>query len=126
MPNELHPFGDEIHIEQLEISTHIGVPEEERATPQRLSISISLWPRQQAGPLADKIDRTVNYSAVAEETKHFVGAQSLSLIETLADLLAVHLLSNFPLQKVIVEVRKFVLPDAKYVSATVRRTAPVD
>ena len=126
MPNELHPFGDEIHIEQLEISTHIGVPQEERATPQRLSISISLWPRQQARDLADKIDRTVNYSAVAQETKQFVGAQSVSLIETLADRLALHLLNNFRLQKVIVELRKFVLPDAKYVSAIVTRTASVD
>jgi len=126
MPNELHPFGDEIHIEQLEISTHIGVPEEERTIPQRLSISISFWPRKQARDLADKIDQTVNYSAVAEETKKFVGAQSLSLIETLADRLAMYLLNNFALQKVIVEVRKFVLSDAKYVSATVTRTASVD
>ena len=126
MPNELHPFGDEIHIEQLEISTHIGVPEEERATPQRLSISISFWPRQQARDVADKIDQTVNYSAVAQETKEFVGAQSVSLIETLADRLALHLLNNFRLQKVIVELRKFVLPDAKYVSAIVTRTASVD
>src|SRR5215216_1187944 len=126
MPNELHPFGDEIHIEQLEISTHIGVPEEERTIPQRLSISISFWPRKQARDLADKIDQTVNYSAVAEETKKFVGAQSLSLIETLADRLAMYLLNNFALQKVIVEVRKFVLSDAKYVSATVTRTSSVD
>jgi 7,8-dihydroneopterin aldolase/epimerase/oxygenase len=125
MPNELPPFGDKIHIEQLEISTHIGVPEDERAVPQRLSISISFWPRRQAHHLADKIEHTVNYSAVTEETKHFVGAQSLSLIETLADRLAVHLLKHFPLQKVIVEVRKFVLADAKYVSVTVTRTGSV-
>jgi dihydroneopterin aldolase len=126
MPNELHPFGDEIHIEQLEISTRIGVPEEERAIPQRLSISISFWPQKQARDLADEIDQTVNYSAVAEETKKFVGAQSLSLIETLADRLAMYLLNNFALQKVIVEVRKFVLSDAKYVSARVTRTTSVD
>jgi dihydroneopterin aldolase len=126
MPNELHAFGDEIHIEQLEVTTRIGVPEEERATPQRLSISISFWPQKQARDLADKIDQTVNYSAVAEDTKDFVGVQSLSLIETLADRLAVHLLNNFALQKVIVEVRKFVLPDANYVSATATRTASVD
>jgi hypothetical protein len=33
MPNETDPFSDRIHIERLEISTHIGVPEKERAAP---------------------------------------------------------------------------------------------
>ena len=125
MPNESHPFSDEIHIEQLEISTRIGVPEKERATPQRLTVSISLWPYRQTRDLADKIDQAVNYSAVAEETKSFVRDQSVNLIETLADRLARHLLQTFPIQKVTVEVRKFALPDAKYVSATVTRAASV-
>ena len=125
MPNESHPFSDEVHIEQLEISAGIGVPEQERATPQRLTVSISLWPYQQARDLADKIDQTVNYSAVAEETKNFVRDQSVSLIETLAHRLAAHLLKTFAIQKVTVEVRKFALPDAKYVSATVTRAASV-
>jgi dihydroneopterin aldolase len=125
MTNESHPFSDEIHIEQLEVSTRIGVPEKERATPQRLTVSISFWPCQQTRDLADKIDQTVNYSAVAEETKRFVRDQSVNLIETLADLLATHLLKTFPIQKVAIELRKFVLEDAKYVSATVTRTASV-
>jgi dihydroneopterin aldolase len=123
--NESHPFSDEIHIEQLEVSTRIGVPEKERATPQRLTVSISFWPYRQTRDLADKIDETVNYSAVAEETKNFVRDQSVNLIETLADRLAAHLLKTFPIQKVVIELRKFVLEDAEYVSATVTRTASV-
>jgi dihydroneopterin aldolase len=125
MTNESHPLCDEIHIEQLEISTRIGVPEKERATPQRLTVSISFWPYRQTRDLADKIDQVVNYSAVAEETKRFVHDQSVNLIETLADRLATHLLKTFPIQKVAVELRKFVLEDAKYVSATVTRSASV-
>jgi dihydroneopterin aldolase len=42
------------------------------------------------------------------------------LIETLASELASHLLRKFPLEGVEVEVRKFVLPNTKYVSATTR------
>ena len=125
MANEPHPFCDEIHIEQLEVSARIGVPEEERAKPQRLTVSISFWPRQQACDLEDKIGQTVNYSGVAEETKSFISNQSVSLIETLADRLAMHLLKTFPIQKVAVEVRKFALQNVKYVSASVTRTAPV-
>jgi dihydroneopterin aldolase len=125
VPNESHPFPDEIHIEQLEVLTRIGVPEEERANPQRLTMSISLWPYEKTGDLADNIEQTVNYSAVADETQNFVRDQSLNLIETLADRLALHLLKAFPIQKVTVEVRKFPLSDAKYVSATVTRIACV-
>ena len=125
MPNEPNPHLDRIHIEQLEISTRIGVPEQERAAPQRLTVSISFWPDQQTRDVADNIHKAVNYSAVAEETKSFVRDQSVNLIETLADLLAAHLLKTFPIQKVTVELRKFPLQDAKYVSATVTRTASV-
>ena len=125
MPNEPNPLADRIHIEQLELSARIGVPEKERATPQRLTVSISFWPYQQTRDLADNIHKAVNYSAVAEETKSFVRDQSVNLIETLADLLAAHLLKTFPIQKVTVELRKFPLQDAKYVSATVTRTASV-
>jgi dihydroneopterin aldolase len=125
MRSESHPFADEIHIEQLEVSARIGVPEEERATPQRLIISISFWPYQQTRDLGDNIQQTVNYSAVAQEAKNFVHDQSVSLIETLAHRLAGHLLKTFAIQKVTVEVRKFALPDAKYVSATVTRAASV-
>ena len=125
MSHESHPFCDEIRIEQLEISARIGVPEEERVTPQRLTINISFWPYQQTRDLADNIHNAVNYSVVANETKSFVRGQSVNLIETLADQVAAHLLKPFPIQKVTVEVRKFALPDAKYVSATVTRSASI-
>lgn len=125
MTNESHPFPDKVHIEQLEVFTRIGVPEEERANRQKLTVSISLWPYQQTSDLADHIERAVNYSAVAEETKNFVRDQSVSLIETLADKLASHLLKSFPIQKVTIDLRKFPLHDAKYVSVTVTRNACV-
>jgi len=125
VPNESHPFPDKVHIEQLDVFTRVGVPEEERANPQRLTVSISFWPYQQTSDLADHIERTVNYSTVAEQTKNFLRDQSVKLIETLAEGLASHLLKNFPIQKVTIELRKFALQDAKYVSITVSRTASV-
>lgn len=125
MPIESHSIPEKIHIEQLDVFTCIGVPEQERANPQKLTVSISFWPHQQTSDLADHIERAVNYSAVAEETKNFVRDQSVSLIETLADRLASHLLKRFPIQKLTIELRKFALQDAKYVSVTVSRTACV-
>jgi dihydroneopterin aldolase len=126
MPSECDPCSDEIHIEQLEVSSVIGVSEHERKTPQRLTINISFWPRRQTRDMADKIGHTINYAIVAEETQKFVHDQAVNLIETLADRLAAHLLKNFPIQKIILEIRKFPLEHAKYVSATVTRSAPAD
>ena len=130
MTNESHPFSDEIHIEQLEVSTRIGVLEEESVcfafcALHWIGISISFWPYQQTRDLGDNINHAVNYSAVAEETKSFVRDQSTRLIETLAHGLATHLLKNFPIQKVTVEVRKFPLDDAKHVSVILTRAASV-
>jgi dihydroneopterin aldolase len=126
MPDEPDFCGDQIHIDQLEISARIGVPEEERATPQRLTVSVTLWPKQDTRDFGDQIGKTVDYSAVAEAARNFVRDQSVNLIETLADRLATHLLGNFAVQKIRVELRKFVLQDAKYVSVTVTRTASVN
>ena len=123
MSSESHLGSDEIHIEQLEVSSIIGVSEHERKAPQRLTINISFWPRQQTRDMADKIGETINYAIVAEETQRFVSHQSVNLIETLADRLAAHLLKNFPIQKITVEIRKFPLEHAKYVSAFVTRDA---
>jgi 7,8-dihydroneopterin aldolase/epimerase/oxygenase len=123
VPNESHRSPDEVRIEQLEVFTVIGVLEHERKGLQRLMVSISFWPYEHAHDLADNIEKAVNYSAVAEETKRFAREQAVNLIETLADRLASHLLKTFPIQKVTIELRKFALQDAKYVSVTVTRTA---
>ncbi len=123
MSSECHPGSDEIHIEQLEVSSVIGVSEHERKTPQRLTINISFWPRRQTRDMEDKIGQTINYAIVAEETQRFVQGQAVNLIETLADGLVAHLLKNFPIQKITVEIRKFPLEHAKYVSAIITRSA---
>jgi dihydroneopterin aldolase len=125
VPNQSHPSPDEVRIEQLEVFTVIGVLEHERKGLQRLMVSISFWPYEHAHDLADNIEKAVNYSAVAEETKRFAREQAVNLIETLADRLASHLLKTFPIQKVTIELRKFALQDAKYVSVTVTRTASI-
>jgi len=123
--NESNSSADEVHIEQLEVFTVIGVLEHERKGLQRLTVSISFWPYEEAQDLADNIEKAVNYSAVAEETKRFAREQAVNLIETLADQLAAHLLKAFPIQKVTIELRKFALQDAKYVSVTATRTTSV-
>lgn len=113
--------GDAIRIEQLEVLARIGVPDEERAHPQRLTVSMTFWPTDQDRKLDDDIARTVDYAAVCAETKKFVETRSDRLIETLADALANHLLQAFEIRQITLELRKFILPDVQFVAVTVTR-----
>lgn len=113
--------GDQIHIEALEVQASVGVPDEERASTQRLILNITFEPIHPKTELADELARTVDYAAVCAETKRFVQARSDRLIETLADALAMRLLEVFPIEKVTIELRKFILPDVEFVSVTVTR-----
>ena len=113
--------GDLIRIERIELLARIGVPEDERARPQRLTIHIAFWPNKSGAELNDDIARAVNYAAVCAEVRKFVGGRSDKLIETLADKLAFHLLEVFGIRRITIELRKYILPDVEFVSVTVTR-----
>jgi dihydroneopterin aldolase len=113
-----------IHIEQLEVHSTIGVTEDERSSSQPLILNLTVWPNVDFERLQDEIGRTVNYVELCRTAREFVETRRDKLIETLASELAAGLLAKFPLKAVEVEVRKFVLPNTRYVSVTVRRDAP--
>lgn len=107
---------DSIRIEQLEIYSAIGVEDSERAAPQRLTATIEMWVPKSFRATRDEITETVNYALVAEITRRIARKNTSRLIETLALTIASDLLERFPIAKVEVEVRKFVLRDARYFS----------
>jgi dihydroneopterin aldolase len=110
-----------IRIEGLEVFGHIGVPDEERASAQRLGLNLTLWPILELDKVNDDIDRAVNYAAVCDEVKKFVEQRHNKLIETLANALASRLLETFEIRRVTVELRKYILPEVEFVSVTVTR-----
>ena len=116
----------QIHIEQLKVFARVGVPQTERARRQRLVLNITLWPARDLRDLQDRIAQTVDYSALCRDAKDFLSRQSPKLLETLANDLASHLLGKFPVRKISVEIRKFVLKDAAYASVSVTRNASLE
>src|SRR5437588_8672667 len=115
-----------IHIEQLKVLAHVGVSEAERRKRQRLVLNITVWPARDLRDIKDAVARTVDYSALCQNTKMFISEQAPRLIETLANDLAAHLFRKFRVRKIKIEIRKFVLKDAAYASVTVTRTASLD
>ena len=116
---------DAIHIDQLELFARIGVTDTERANPQRLTVSITIWPKEQFDFLNDDLTRTIDYSAACVAIREFAAARSDKLIETLAAALAEHLLRRFPIQQVRLDLRKFVLADANYAAAIITRSTSI-
>lgn len=112
---------DRIRIESLELSSFIGVPDEERASAQRLTASLVLEPIRDFRALGDCLENTVDYFALCESVKTLAGARPRRLIETLAGEIADELLARFPLRSVEVELRKFILRDTAFVAVQLRR-----
>ena len=117
-------MADLIHIEALAIASRIGVPAAERRLPQRLSVCATIEPDCNFVALNDRIDKTIDYAAVCEEIKAIAQARTRRLVETLAEDIATGLLAKFPIWRVIIEVRKFILPDTDYVAIRIERPVP--
>ncbi len=117
---------DAIHVEQLEVFAHVGVPDSERAAPQRITVTVTAWPNAGFRKIDDDIGSTVNYSAIARAVREVVDERRDKLIETLAENIAAALLKDFPIRRVRLELRKFVMPDAAYVSVSLTRDRRVD
>ena len=112
---------DLIHIEQLELLSRLGVPDDERATPQRLALNLTIEPENDFRALDDRIGNTVDYFTVAQTVQQLAAARPRQLLETLAEEIAQEVLARFSVRAVGVELRKFILPDTAFVAVRLQR-----
>ena len=100
----------QISIVDLEVFYRVGVPDAERVQPQRLLVTVS-------GGIADTID----YFAVTQRLLKFGDDKNWKLIEKLATDIADAVLAEFKPLSVSVEVKKFIIPQARYVSVALAK-----
>lgn len=112
---------DEIEIHRLEVETHIGVPDEERANSQKLWISVWMRPFQGFSGLHDRVENTIDYYDVSLKISELASRFPRHLIETLANDVAEMLLNSYPLESVDIKVEKRILPNADFVSVKIHR-----
>lgn len=113
---------DTIKISDLEVFYCVGVPDDERANPQRLLLTIEMAHDFSAAASSDDVRQTIDYAAAADFLLKFGDGRSWKLIEKLAANIADELLAWFKPQSVAVEVKKFVIPQAQFVSVTLMRS----
>ena len=107
-----------ISIVDLEVFYRVGVPDEERARPQRLLLTLELESDFTAAARTDAIADTVDYFAVTQRLLKFGEGRSWKLIEKLAADIGSTVMSEFNASGLSVEVKKFIIPEARYVSVS--------
>lgn len=105
-----------ISIVDLEVFYRVGVPDAERARPQRLLLTIEMETDGSQAAKSDSIADTVDYFSVSQRLLGFGEGQSWRLIEKLAADICEMILSEFRPESVSTEVKKFPIPQARYVS----------
>lgn len=113
---------DVIRIVDLEVHYHVGVPDAERARAQRLLLGVAMEHDFREAAQADDLRHTINYFAVSQRLLRLGEGRSWRLIETLAADLAELVLAEFGARRVTVEVKKFILPEARHVAVEVTRS----
>jgi 7,8-dihydroneopterin aldolase/epimerase/oxygenase len=114
-------MNDLLQIRDIELSLRIGVPDLERAKPQRILVDIGMPVDAKIAATSDSLDQTVDYAQVREDVLSLAKTE-YKTIERLAEDAAELLLMRHPLlPSVDVEVRKFPFPDTSHVRLRIRR-----
>jgi dihydroneopterin aldolase len=110
-----------ITIVDLEVFYRVGVPDEERAKPQCLLLTIEMECDFTAAAQSDSIHDTVDYYTVSRRLLEFGEGRTWKLIEKLASDIADLVLGEFGPEAVTVEVKKFPIREAKVVTVSLTR-----
>jgi FolB domain-containing protein len=105
-----------ISIVDLEVNCHVGVSDEERAQAQRLLISVVMEYDFSSAAVSDRLTKTIDYFDVTQRLLKLGDGRSWRLIEKLCTEIADLILDEYPAQSVMVEVKKFSIPQARHVS----------
>jgi dihydroneopterin aldolase len=111
-----------ISIVDLEVFYCIGVTDEERAAPQRLLITVDMNFDFSSAAVSDRIEKTINYFELVQKLLKYGEGRSWKLLEKLAANIADMIMAEFKPQAVIIEVKKFPIPQARFVSVSLTRT----
>lgn len=112
---------DEIHITGLRLTTHIGVPDDERVVAQTLEADVTLRIAARFESMNDDIAATIDYAVVAARLQALAAERPRKLVETLVAEMAACVIDEFQAAGVTIELRKRILPDTDHVAVRLVR-----
>jgi len=111
-----------ISIVDLQVFYRVGVPDEERLQPQRLLLTVEMEFDFSTAAKTDSIADTIDYFAVSQRLLKFGDGKSWKLIEKLVADICDMILADFKPENISVEIKKFPIPQARYVSVMQKKS----
>jgi 7,8-dihydroneopterin aldolase/epimerase/oxygenase len=112
---------DKLIIKDLEVYYKVGVPAAERQAAQRLLLCLEMALDFTTAARDDDLSATIDYYQLTRRLLGFGAQREWKLIETLALDIADMILQDFRPRSVTIRVKKFILPETRYVAAEVTR-----
>ena len=97
---------DIVFIEALKVDTVIGVYEWEKTIQQTLQFDVEMRTDTSQAAQIDDLSKTVDYAEVAYDIVHLAKENQVELIETVADMVAKKILTDYPVESVKIKLRK--------------------
>ena len=97
---------DRIVLSGILVEGRHGVHPHEREVPQAFAVDVELALDLRPAGTTDDLARTVDYGTVDALVREIVEARSFFLIEALAEAIAAAILAAYPVDEVVVRVRK--------------------
>ena len=117
---------DIIYIDDLRLSTLIGIYPREKAMPQPIEISLQIGTSTINAGASDDIGDTINYAAVVERVRSELSRQHFNLLETLAEYIANLIMQDFGAPWVRVSIGKLgLIAGVRRVGVIIERGTPI-
>lgn len=115
---------DKIIFDGMQFYAYHGVFEEENRLGQKFEVDLEMFLDLKKAGQSDSLEDTVNYALAYEIVKDIMTGSNRNLLESIAESISSELLKKFPVDEVIVRLRKLQPPipgHLKSVSVEIRR-----
>jgi 7,8-dihydroneopterin aldolase/epimerase/oxygenase len=114
--------SDKVLIQELKITASVGCGEEQRPTRQQLVLNIEIQYDGRVAAASYKLTDTIDYVKVARLITQLASEQEWPVIESLGERLCYGILESFsPAKTVCIQMRKFVICEAKWLAVEIYR-----
>jgi dihydroneopterin aldolase len=95
-----------IRFNNMIFYAHHGYYQAERELGQKFQVDMELDFDFDNAVKSDDLKDTVNFETVYQKVHHIFSSYKFTLLETLADRISVEILENFPINSILIRVRK--------------------
>jgi dihydroneopterin aldolase len=95
-----------IRLNNMIFYAHHGYYQAERELGQKFQVDMELTSDLTKAVQSDDLKDTVNFEAVYQTVHHIFSSYKFTLLETLADRISLEVIEKFPVDSVLIRVRK--------------------